>query len=248
MTDLFLHCSLGSLGELGESLDQQLDAVASARFDGVESWIGPDTNPEQLALATKQRNLRLGGAGHLPVEAEPEPLFAAAAKAGALYLELQVDGYWQPDPWILRRTTDLMTLGQKYHLPFFLETHRGRYTQDMRRTLWLLEQLPALQLCGDFSHYASSCELVAPWPPAWKNPLYQIARRCSMIHARMNSGQRVQDPLPTIKPAQQKEFLDAWAEAFHAAAANHQKSFTATTELLPPDYQIVADSERIGNL
>ena len=128
-------------------------------------------------------------------------------------------------------------LGQQYGVPFYLETHRGRYTQDLRRTLELLERHPDLLLCGDFSHYTVSGELIAPWTGMWRKGLYQVAEKCAVIHARMNAGQRVQDPLLAVPLNQQQEFLELWAFAARAAGKRGQPSFTLTTELLPTDYQ-----------
>ncbi len=128
-------------------------------------------------------------------------------------------------------------MGQQYGVPFYLETHRGRYTQDLRRTLEQLERHPDLLLCGDFSHYTVSGELVAPWTGPWRKGLYQVAQKCAVIHARMNAGQRVQDPLLAVPMNQQEEFLELRAFAARAAGKRDESSFTLTTELLPTDYQ-----------
>ena len=124
----------------------------------MESWIGGDRNALfDFAKRARDLGLRLGGGGYLRVEDSAEPAFALAAEAGAKYLELQVDGYWKDDAWIVARTLELMKLGETHGVPFFLETHRGRYTQDMRRTLWLLEANSGVESVRGFQ---SLCEFV----------------------------------------------------------------------------------------
>jgi len=203
----------------------------------VECAPPPLLEASDFKAALEGAGLRFGAAVYLPETEDPEPIFECAAAAGAQYLEGQIDGYWQTDAWIDARTRQLIRLGQQYSVPFYLETHRGRYTQDLRRTLELLERHPDLLLCSDFSHYTVSGELIAPWTGAWRKGLYQVAEKCTVIHARMNAGQRVQDPLLAVPLAQQQEFLALWAFAARAGGKRGQSSFTLTTELLPTDYQ-----------
>ncbi len=234
---IHLHCALWSVPSQIRSEGNPFSYIAAAGFDGVECAPPPVMEAPRFKVVLEEANLHFGAAVYLPDTDEPEPIFERAAAAGAHYLEGQIDGYWQSDTWIDARTRQLISLGQQYGAPFYLETHRGRYTQDLKRTIELLERHPDLLLCGDFSHYTVSGELIAPWTGAWRKGLYQVAEKCAMIHARMNAGQRVQDPLQAISFMQQQEFLELWAFAARAAGKREQSSFTLTTELLPTDYQ-----------
>jgi sugar phosphate isomerase/epimerase len=231
------HCSLASLRQFDEPLAAQLERIKAAGFDGVESGLPGDRDAKQFSSLLHGLAMSLGVAAYLPENTDPEPLFERAAAAGALYVEAQVDGYWRDDEWIDDRTRQLIELGERYQVPFLLETHRGRYTQDPRRTLALLGRLPGLRLCGDFSHYTSTSELKAPWPAPWRDAMLQIATRCDIVHVRMNAGQRVQDPLCQVGSQQRAEYLHLYRHALHSG--NGQVPFTVTTELLPPDYQCV---------
>jgi len=234
---IHLHCALWSVPRQTRSEGNPFSQIAAAGFGGVECAPPSILEASEFKAALEEAGLRFGAAVYLPEAEDPEPFFERAAAVGAHYLEGQVDGYWQTNAWIDAHTRQLIRLGQQYGVPFYLETHRGRYTQDLRRTLELLERHPDLLLCGDFSHYTVSGELIAPWTGAWRKGLYQVAERCAMIHARMNAGQRVQDPLLAVPLAQQQEFLELWASGARAAGKRGQSSFTLTTELLPSDYQ-----------
>ena len=221
MSGLSVHCSLLTVPDGG----------ASARLSP-SSPLKKSSQPGHLS----QRLRRIAEAGFDGVQTVPPgtaalPRFAAALKeSGLTSLNAQVDGYWRDDDWQDARVVELLDLSRRYDLPFFLEVHRHRLTQDIRRTLALVERHPALALCGDFSHYAVMSELRAPWPDEWREALHTLARRCGEVHARLNDGQRVQDPLPLVGAPQREEFFELWRSARRSWPGPR---FLITTELLP---------------
>ncbi|MBR7835694.1 sugar phosphate isomerase/epimerase [Actinospica durhamensis] len=229
MSRLSVHCSLLTVPGSGP-LSARLRLIAEAGFDGVQT-VPPDASSRVgFAHALAESGLEVSGCCHLTEDQPAEPMFERAAAAGMTSLNAQVDGYWRDEDWQDARVTELLDLSTRYGLPFFLETHRHRLTQDIRRTIALTERHPALILCGDFSHYTVMSELRAPWPDEWRAALHTLARRCGEIHARVNDGQRVQDPLPLVGAAQRGEFFELWRTA---RAAWPGPRFLMTTELLP---------------
>ena len=228
--ELAVHCSLLTVRPEGSDR-ARLRQIADAGFDGVQT-VPPPTEREQQRFGRllDEVGLEASGCGHLAEDEPAEPLFQRAAAVGMVSLNLQVDGYWRDDRWQDRRVTELLELSGQFRIPFFLETHRGRLTQDLRRTLALVARHPALSLCGDFSHYTVASELRAPWPREWRDALALLARRCGEVQVRLNGGQRVQDPLPLVGAAQQAEFFALWRTA---RAAWPGSRFLVTTELLP---------------
>ena len=229
MSELRVHCSL--LTVPAESpLPTRLRLIADAGFDGVQT-VPPDGQARAAFVeALAESGLEASGCCHIAEDQPAEPVFERAAAVGMTSLNAQVDGYWRDDDWQDARVAELLDLSRQYGVPFFLETHRHRLTQDVRRTIALIERHPALVLCGDFSHYTVMSELHAPWPDEWCEALRTLARRCGEIHARLNDGQRVQDPLPLVGAAQREEFFGLW----HAArTAWSGPRFLVTTELLP---------------
>lgn len=222
-----IHCSILTLpDDLGTAT--KLRMIAEAGFDGVQTLPPSPAARASFADAVGAAGLEASACGHLAEDHPAEPVFEAAARAGMTSLNLQVAGYWRDDAWHDARVRELIALSETYQLPFFLETHRHRMTQDPRRTLALLSRHPDLRLCGDFSHYTSAGELVGPWPEEWRDMLHTIAARCGEVHIRLNNGQNIQDPLCEIAPEQQSEFFALW----HAAGAQCP-DLLHTTELLP---------------
>jgi sugar phosphate isomerase/epimerase len=204
--------------------------IAEAGFDGVQA-VPPDAQVRGgFVAALSESGLEASGCCHLAEDQPAEPVFERAVAVGMTSLNAQVDGYWRDDDWQDARVTELLDLSARYDLPFFLETHRHRLTQDVRRTLDLVERHPKLALCGDFSHYTVMSELRAPWPDEWRSALHRLARRCGEVHVRLNDGQRVQDPLPLVGVAQREEFFELWRAARATWAGPR---FLVTTELLP---------------
>lgn len=229
MSRLRVHCSLLTVTGEG-SLPERLRLIAEAGFDGVQT-VPPDTSTlASFAEALAESGLEISGCCHLAEDQPAEPMFERAAEAGMTRLNAQVDGYWRDDDWQDARVMELLDLSSRYSVPFFLETHRHRLTQDIRRTAALMRRHPTLALCGDFSHYAVVSELRAPWPAEWREALRRLARRCGEIHICLNDGQRVQDPLPLIGEAQREEFFDLWRAARESWAGPR---FLMTTELIP---------------
>ncbi len=224
-----VHCSLLTLpAEL--PLPERLSRIAAAGFDGVQTTPPANAELPRFAAALAETGLAASGCAHLPQDASAEPLFERAAAAGMVSLNAQVDGYWRDDSWQDDRVRELLALSEQYGLPFHLETHRHRLTQDPRRTLALLDRHPDLLLCGDFSHYTVMAELRAPWPTEWTRALDRLAGRCGEVHLRLNNGQSVQDPLPAIAPAQRAQFQALWRTAQESA-----QDLLFTTELLSAD-------------
>ncbi|MEU9671697.1 hypothetical protein AB0E25_40540 [Streptomyces bobili] len=222
-----IHCSLLTL-PAGLPLPERLARIARAGFDGVQTNPPAPADLPRFAAALAQSGLAASGCFHLPESAPAEPFFERAAAAGMVSLNAQVDGYWRDDAWQDARVHELITLSEQFSLPFFLETHRHRLTQDPRRTLALLDRHPDLLLCGDFSHYTVMSELRAPWPAEWSAALHRLALRCGELHLRLNNGQSVQDPLPAVDRTQRREFEELWRTALDAT-----EDLLLTTELLP---------------
>lgn len=244
-----IYCCLTTILTDQTDFTVGLKRARASGFTGVEGLPPLLADAPAFVRALEHHGLTFGAALYLPEHEDPIPWFERAATVGAKYIAAQVDGYWRDDAWIDERSTSLLALGKQYGLPFYLETHRGRYTQDLRRTLALLDRLPTLMLCGDFSHYVVSGELRAPWPQEWKDALYRVASRCGLLHARMNNGQRVQDPLFAIPAAQRQEFIDLWIYTARTAAEQRRPGVVITMEVLPPDYQMVDQHQRpIGDI
>lgn len=131
-------------------------------------------------------------------------------------------------------------------IPFFVETHRGRITQDLRRTAEYVAAIPELRLTIDVSHYAIAGE--------WEHPgdrearlLDPLLRRTSCIHGRISNGQQVQIDIGErgehpLVPA----YAGLWTTgmAYWLERAKPDELLPVLPELGPPPYAITADGSR----
>ncbi|MEB0161029.1 hypothetical protein QN405_25755, partial [Pseudomonas sp. AH2 (2023)] len=56
-------------------------------------------------------------------------------------------------------TEAMLDIAEKEAHPIYLETHRATMTQDIKRTLDLVERFPELRFNGDFGHWYIGHEL-----------------------------------------------------------------------------------------
>jgi sugar phosphate isomerase/epimerase len=230
-TQLRVNCSLLTLVSLGD-VARRVAELPAHGFDGLELWIDPQRDLGSLAARAQDAGLAIGAGAHFAVDADPAPIFAAAAAMGADYLEAQVDGYWLEDDEILERWADLDELGRQHGVPFRLETHRGRVTQDLRRTARLSDRAPERRFCGDFGHYVVAGELVAPLALKSEAALVSLAARCVMLHLRVSAGQSGQDRFEDLADDQRALFRRLWRTAYAAALERSDRDFVATTEVV----------------
>lgn len=239
-------CSAATIWPIHGNADRAVAAVGEAGFDGIEIVLHPDLPVQAIGDAARAAGLLRGAVCHLRETVDAAPLFAAAAAFGAAYFVAQVDGYWRSDDWIAERVGTLQAQAGAVGLSVFLETHRGRCTQDLRRTLSLCERMPDLRLCGDFGHYVLAGELRAPWPDETRRALNTLAGRCGVIHARISGGERSLDLLDHCTREQIDEYLDLWRAVVRASVA---PELFVTTELLDFGHQCRDEMGRpIGDL
>jgi sugar phosphate isomerase/epimerase len=115
------------------------------------------------------------------------------------------------------------------------ETHRFRPFYNPWTTARVIEQVPELKLCCDYSHWVVVCERLLEDCDA---QIAQSAKHCIHIHARVGhqEGPQVPDPrAPEWQPA-----LEAhekwWDVVWDAQEAAGMEVSTLTPEFGPPNY------------
>ena len=130
-------------------------------------------------------------------------------------------------------------------VPMMLETHRGRVTQDLVRTVGYATAIPDLRFCLDISHYVVAGELGGRLSPEADAALDALLRRAPMVDGRVSNGEQVQ---VAVDPASEdtKKFLALWKRAmvYWLKGARRGEQFVFRVELGPPGYGIVAPGGR----
>lgn len=144
---------------------------------------------------------------------------------------------------IVRRWLDIAA---EMDVPVLFETHRDCLTNDMFFTLELMEAIPEMRLCADFSHYVVGRELALPLSPQMQRLFTKLIERSDCFQGRVASREQIQVPLGFPQHAEWVElFKGWWAESFRSWRQRHRETQTDDKtdliflcELGPPHYAI----------
>jgi sugar phosphate isomerase/epimerase len=203
-------------GGIEWSTPERLDKIAAAGFTGFEAACQSPQEADELAAMLRDRHL---GLGFSATAAEADDLLAhieLAHRMRADYLTVRVPGSLMASPAIADLLEEMYDLANDAALPLFIETHRGTVTQDLRRTIKVINRFKKVRFTGDFSHYVVAGELGGPWSEDVWDHFQQIARRCGAWHGRISFGQQIQNDVGdgAGEPAQQ--FKKLWTLGFSA--------------------------------
>ncbi len=228
------------------TLDQRLDHVREAGFQGFEATAATEQQADELAGKLRDRGLEYGFAALVTTLDDVKKVRDLALRMQAQYVTVQVFGAMKGSDEIVATLSEMIDLVNSAGLPFFVETHRGRVTQDLRRTVRVARQLDRLRLTGDFSHYVVAGELGGQWPPEVWDAFTFLAGRCGNWHGRIGNGEQVQNDIGDGSGAMAQQFKKLWTVGFRAwlnqARPGDVLPFCA--ELGPPGYSITDLSGR----
>lgn len=218
-------------------------SIAARGYDGVEV-VWPEAPPEQAELAEAVRAAGLGMIALLPIDGE-----TPGEQLEGLRRRLeQVDAY-DPERIVVHSGRDSWSLAAavEYYERFVAieaelgvrcahETHRGRSLATPWATAAILDAVPDLRLCCDFSHWVVVCERLLEDQTA---AIEAAARHSLHLHARVGNAQAAQliDPAdPANEP--ELEAFERWWEIVWAAQEEAGLAVsTLTPEYGPPPYQ-----------
>ena len=178
------------------SFEEKLERIAGAGFTGVFAIPPAPEDERRWSRALEQHGLSLGLAAFPRERGQLAAFMELAAALGTSYVTSQVAGPLLGDVEAVALLEALVEEAGAAGIPHFVETHRGRVTQDLVRTADYLEAIPDLRLTVDLSHYVvageislvrlelSGGEIDAAFEP--------VLRRASAIHGRVSNGEQVQ--------------------------------------------------------
>ena len=229
------------------SLEQNIDMIAAAGFDGVSTHYTERERVRRLNALLAPHGLQAEGQCFPSTIDELQPVLEIASEFGVHHIDLQPDVRPRTVAQSLKLIDGWTRLAEQVDFPVYIETHRDRMTTDLYFTLDLLDARPDLKLLGDISHYLVGREFA--WPVSDENHalMHRILDHSWAFHGRVASREQVQIEI-SFEPHRQwvDLFLAWWRYGFESwcERAGPDDSLTFTCELGPKPYAIIG---RDGN-
>ena len=132
-------------------------------------------------------------------------------------------------------------IGDEMGVPILFETHRDCITNDMFMTLQLIEAIPEMRLCADFSHYVLGRELSLPVTEEFSKHFERLIERSDCFQGRIANREQIQIPVAFPQHAKWVDlFKYFWAQGFKSWRGRNadDAEMVFLCELGPPPYAI----------
>ena len=107
----------------------------------------------------KKLGLKYTQSGRIDAQGDAERLVRNALEFGADCLTVHTGTGLESDGQADMLIEDILNTGARFNFPIYVETHRATITQDMYRTIKLIDRFPELRFNGDFSHWYTGQEM-----------------------------------------------------------------------------------------
>lgn len=225
------------------SLEEKLRLIKEAGFDAVDTGIPKTPEEEQkwLALSGKY-GLKIGLQTYPDKVDDLTAPLAAVKRMKAPYLDVHVGNYFVPEKEATELLRALSERCKREGVAMMVQTHRGRVTQDLLRTVAYTKAIPDLRYCLDLSHYIIAGEIGGKLSPQAEEAFDVLLRRAPMLDGRVSNGEQVQvDIGPAGESNHAKNFAQLWKRAmvYWLKSAKPGDLFVFRVELGPPNYSIL---------
>ncbi len=226
-------------------LEEQLARIAEAGFTGVLGSIPAPADRPRWRRLLDQHHLAFGAMAFPARPADLGPVLDAARDFGAAYVNAQVMDGCVVGQAAVDLLGGLVDRAVRAGVPFFAETHRGRVTQDLLRTVDYVGRLPQLLLTIDLSHYVVAGEVGGP-SQAVDQAFGALLDRTGTIHARVSNGEQVQVDVGDGSRGPVTHFRRWWTQGMRLwrAVARPGDILPFVAELGPPGYAFTTPEGR----
>ncbi|WNR45454.1 sugar phosphate isomerase/epimerase family protein [Paenibacillus roseipurpureus] len=240
---LEVHQSMWAMMSLGPEgtelpLEEKFERIADAGFTGILARVPEAHDREDWKRLLKQYELSFG-THCFPFQASDlSTHLQQANEFEMLYVNAQAADSFVVDEDAAQLLDALYAVAKTQGTPFFVETHRGKITQDLIRTVAYTKNRPHLRFTLDLSHYVLAGEMTERQEKA--EPLIQaLLQRTSAIHGRISSGEQIQVDIRQSS-AMVERFADWWTQAmrYWLAEAKPGDILPFVCELGPAPYAI----------
>ncbi|MBC7806912.1 MAG: TIM barrel protein [Akkermansiaceae bacterium] len=219
--------------------DEKFARVKEAGFEAVECWLD-DNSETEVKAALDRHGLRLV-LGHRPFTTDDiDRTIDRAVRLGADFVFAQLADAFTP----LETVAKLVRHGQKaaatQNLPFFVETHRNNFTENIPQSVALMEAVPEMRFTGDLSHFVVVGEFYGWADERAGERMAPILSRVSHLHGRVSNGEAVQVDIGDGSGQSAQFFVSLWKTAMRhwLDGAVPGDVFPFAPELGPPRYAL----------
>lgn len=216
-------------------LEQQLEQIAAAGYDGAEAWVeGITLPPAEFSRLVASFHLKLIVAGPINLTSDIEPTLKHFAAFEPLKINIQSgrDSFTHDEGCAFFESA--LKTQAAMGLPASHETHRGKLLFTPWDTAFYLRQFPDLRITADYSHWVNVCERL---PDDQHEALALANERAAHVHGRIGyeEGPQVPDPAAPEYAPQVAWHEKQW-RAINAARKAAGEALTFTPEYGPPPY------------
>jgi len=151
----------------------------------------------------------------------------------------------ESDDDAMRLMEEIVSASAEARIPLYVETHRATATQDIWRTLRLIERLPELRFNGDFSHWYTAHDLPIGDFEAKLDLMAPVFERVRYMHGRIGTSGCIQVDIGVGRSEGQPHvghFRAMWTRASAGFVAG-----AATDAVPPPNLELGFAPELLPN-
>ena len=211
-------------------------------YDGIEIWSPTDKKEQiQISKLLKEQNMKV----IYLCGSDPKLSFEKSLVSYKKYLKntfelnpIAINSHTGSDFYSFSQNMafieEATKLSKQYKIPVYHETHRGRFSYSLPKTIEYIEKNKDLVLTLDISHWMVVHESLLL---KRTDLLEKIIERSNHIHARVGfeEGPQVNDPSAPEWKSVVKRHTDIWSSVVKKITSNN-KIPTITTEFGPPNY------------
>ncbi|WEK06357.1 MAG: sugar phosphate isomerase/epimerase [Candidatus Devosia phytovorans] len=228
------------------SFEDNVATIKQAGFDGISTMWDSQSIARQAGTLAKAENLVVEGTC-LPTHIEQVGDYLDWGRTyGLHHLNLQLNMRPRTLAEALAILDRLTELTAQADFPVYVETHRGRLTNDLLFMLDILAERPDLKLLGDLSHYVVAREIELPVSAETDQQISSILDHCWAFHGRVAGAGQVQLPLSFPQHQCYLDLFTTWWQRGFASwrqRAGDNDTLTFVTELGPQPYYAIAGAD-----
>jgi len=212
---------------------QGASALERLRADGFEGLQGGDP------AACRESGMECAASGRVDRPGDARERVREFQEAGYQCATLHAGSGFEEDAEMDALVAEVIETAADTGFPLFIETHRATLTQDIWRTLQLVQRQPGIRFNGDFSHYYTGHEMTYGDISAKFDRMEPIFERVRFLHGRIGNSCCMQvDIGDGTEPAPQEFGLNPFVVHFRDMWTRVMRHFRRNAG--PGDYLVFA--------